>query len=238
MKLSVIVATYNERENVERLVTALMESVTPAPEIVIVDDDSPDRTWEAVQDLQLSFPNLKLLRRVGERNRVIAVSDGVAQSTGDVIAWMDGDLSHPPRLLPQMLELLESCDLVLASRYRKGGGSEAPFARTLTSWLFNTYARLVLGSAVTDWTSGFPMMRRETYDLLKIVPLGKGRGEYFVNLLYQAVRAGLRIEEVPYVYRFRTAGDSKIAPNMLALLEDAFTYGTTVLRIRLNGGIT
>ena len=124
-EVSVILPTYNESQNVQELILAILNCMEPAPEIIVVDDDSPDGTWEIVTKIQAEHPNVELLRRTGKRGLATAVAEGIANSRGDVIVWMDSDFSHPPALIPQMVKALEHCSIALASRYTKGGGSRA-----------------------------------------------------------------------------------------------------------------
>lgn len=132
-KVSAVLPTYNEKGNIKNLILAISRQLTPPPEIIVVDDNSPDRTWEIVGRLQKEVPDLKLHRRMAERGLATALRDGIAFATGSAIIWMDCDFSHPPALIPEMLKALDEFDVVIASRYIKGGGQKGPFIRDITS---------------------------------------------------------------------------------------------------------
>jgi len=231
--VSAILPTYNEKENIKNLILAISRQLVPPPEIIVVDDNSPDRTWEIVGRLQKEVPHLKLRRRMNERGLATALRDGIAFATGDVITWMDCDFSHPPSLIPEMVKALDEADVVIASRYVRGGGQKGPFIRDVTSRAFNLYARLFLATAVKDWTSGFVMMKREVLNKVAIEPMGQGYGEYFVGVLYGALRSGFRIKEIPYTCVYNSEHESKTSTNMFKLLQFGYSYGSSVLKLRL-----
>jgi len=223
-QVSVILPTYDESQNVEELIQAILKCMEPAPEIIVVDDNSPDGTWEIVSRIQAEHPNVKLLRRTKERGLATAIAEGIANSRGDVIIWMDSDFSHPPALIPQLVKALEPCPIALASRYVKGGGSQASPLRVWTARLVNILANVVLGFPSLDWTSGFIAVKREVVEKVKIVPLGTGYGEYFMAFLFRARKASYTIEQIPYTYIYRKRGITKTSPNTLKLLGLGFSY--------------
>ncbi len=231
-KVSVILPTLNESEDIEELISAVLKYVEPLPEIIVVDDDSPDGTWETVTRIQTEHPNVKLLRRTKERGLATAIAEGIATSRGDVIVWMDSDFSHPPTLIPQLIKTSEHCSIALASRYTKGGGSRAPLLRVWTSRLINLLANIVLGFPSLDWTSGFVAVKREVFEKVKIRPWGTGYGEYFVAFLFQARKASYRIEQIPYTYSYRQRGTTKTSPNILKLLWFGLSYSWYILYLR------
>ncbi len=231
-RVSTILPTFNEKENIENLILAISRQINPPPEIIVVDDDSPDRTWEIVSRLKNKLPNLKLDRRVNERGLATAIIRGMNSATGDFVVWMDCDFSHPPSLMPRMLEWMEQYDIVVASRYIRGGGQKGPFIRDLVSRSFNYYASSLLGFNVHDWTSGFAMVKKEVLEKVHIEPLGQGYGEYFIGMLYEAQRQGFRIKEIPYTYVYNDEHESKTSTNFFKLLRFGFSYGISVLQIR------
>ncbi|MBI4286110.1 MAG: polyprenol monophosphomannose synthase [Chloroflexi bacterium] len=230
-QISVVLPTFNEKENIGALIQAISQSVEPAPEIVVVDDSSPDGTGRIVANLERDLPNLKLhVRR--ERGLASALAKGVTLATGDYITWMDCDFSHPPFLLPRMLEAMDHVDVVVASRYMKGGSQEYPFIRSITSRAFNIYANLWLGFAVHDWTSGYAMVRREVFEKVTVRPLGQGYGEYFVGLMFDALQKGFKVKEIPYRCVYNHKHESKTSTNIFKLLKYGVSYGTTVPQLR------
>ena len=239
-KVSVILATYNERENIEDLLTSILENSEYPTEIIVVDDNSPDETWRVVQKVASENDNVKLLVRTHERGLASAISDGISLSTGDVIVWMDCDFSHPPKLMPQMIKALKKYDIVVASRFVEGGGMQYSFIRILASRALNLFANIILGFSVKDYTSGYSAVRREVFEKVKIQPLlGEARGyivgygEYFISFLYRAKKTGFKITEIPYIYVARKRGETKTSPNLLALLKYGIIYGLTILYLRM-----
>lgn len=225
--VSVILPTYNERDNVERLITSIMELVNPF-EVIVVDDNSPDGTWEIVEGLRERYQNLKLLRRAGKRGLATAIYDGILMAKGDIVAWMDCDSSMSPEYLPPLVKSLEEYDVAVGSRYVKGGRDSRGIGRVLTSWLLNRFASLVLGCGIRDYTSGFIATRRDVFDELNI----RGDyGEYCIDFLYNAAKK-FKVVEVPYTFTERTLGKSKTFSSILSPLKHAWVYGSTVLRVR------
>ncbi len=234
-RLSVILPTYNERENIKALILAISHETNPAPEILVVDDDSPDKTWEVVAELRNQIPLLRLHRRLNVRGLATAIAEGITLSTGDVLTWMDSDLSHPTTLLPQMLTALDDYDIVIASRYVRGGRQKSPLIRAITSRSFNLYANLWLGFSVKDWTSGFAVIKREVLEKVKLEPMGQGYGEYFIGFLFRALEKGFKVKEIPYTYIYNNNHnnhETKTSPTLLKLLTFGISYGLCVLQLR------
>lgn len=222
-KVSAILPTFNEKENIEDLIRDIDRQSNPPPEIIVVDDNSPDKTWEIVTRLMGEIPNLKLKRRINERGLATALNRGIGLASGDVLVWMDCDFSHPPSLIPEMLKAIEEADVVIASRYVKGGKQEYPFIRDLTSRAFNLYACILLSFKIRDWTSGFAMVKKEVLDKVRIEPLGQGYGEYFVGMLYSALKKGFRIKEIPYTCVYNSEHESKTSTSIFRLLRYGFS---------------
>jgi len=233
MDLTVVLPTYNERDNIipliERALAALAEYDA---EMLVVDDDSPDGTWQAVAELAGRDARVRLIRRTQERGLTTAIAAGISNARGDQVAWMDCDLSMPPEDLPRLAAALQAgADIAAGSRYLPGGRDVGhswmalAFSRTI-----NLSASLLLGQRITDYTSGFIMARRRVFDRIN---LRGDYGEYCIDLLYRAARAGFRVVEVPYVCVPREAGESKTATNMLGYLGRGWKYVVTVLRLRL-----
>jgi dolichol-phosphate mannosyltransferase len=229
--VSVILPTYNERENIGELIPAILKIMEPPLEIIVVDDDSPDKTWEVVAELQAQHPEVRLVRR-RERGLATAVAEGVKNSQGDILVWMDCDFSHPPELVPRLIGTLGECDIAITSRWVSGGGMQAPWLRILASRLINTFASLLLGLSVKDWTSGFIAVRRETMDRLRITPLGKGYGEYFIAFLFEGKKSDFRIKEIPYIYSYRRKGVTKTSPSPFRLLGYGLSFCWCILYLR------
>lgn len=216
MKLTVVAPTYNESENIERLVGALETALVGLDyEILISDDDSPDLTWARAEEIGRCDPRVRVLRRMSNRGLGNAVIDGFLSAQGDAVACIDADLQHDPSILPLMLrQLQEGAELVLGSRYVAGGGTAGwSWIRRLESWGATKLAHLLLRLDVNDPMSGYFMMRRE--DFLRVRDRLDGNG--FKIFLEIAARLKPRtVCEVPYTFGPRMAGKSKLSAGVAA----------------------
>ena len=211
MKLSVISPTYNEAENVGRLIAELEKALQSLDyEILISDDDSPDRTWALVEEIGRRNPRIRALRRTSNRGLGPSVDDGFSSAAGEAVACIDADLQHDPTVLPQMLKELESgADLVVATRYMPGGGTANwGMIRRLGSWGCTKLAQVLLGVKLRDPMSGYFMMRRD--DFLRIRDRLNVRG-FKILLEIAAHMRPRQLGEVPYTFGPRAQGESKLS---------------------------
>ena len=230
---TVILPTYNERDNITLLIEAILDAVKPAPEILVVDDDSPDGTWQVVEELAMKYPTIRLIRRTDERGLTSAISRGIAEAQGDVVVWMDTDLAMPADKIPDLLDALADSDLAIGSRYVRGGRDTGhSFVAQVFSRTINWFAGLFLGFSITDYTSGFLAVRREVFDH---ITLQGDYGEYCIDLLYRARKLGYRLKEIPYDCVERHAGESKTATNVMGFFTRGMNYVITILRLRFSG---
>jgi len=227
--VSVVLATYNERENILDTIGEVFRHVTQSCEVIVVDDDSPDETWKMVADL--GDPRVKIIRRVSTRGLASAFNRGIIESRGRVVCWMDADMCMPPAMLPDMIARLEIDDIVIGSRYVKDAQDDRSPLRVLASRLINGLATLVLGYGIRDYDSGFVVLRRTVFDKVSIIPTGYGA--YFIEFLYTCRRKGLTVYEVPYVFRDRTKGISKSAPSLIAFAMTGSQYVMRIFAARL-----
>src|SRR5712691_2696769 len=215
MKLSVITPTYNEADNVRQFVEAVRQALQGCDyEIWIVDDDSPDRTWQLAEELSKQIPNLHVLRRTRDRGLGRAVADGFIRASGEIVACIDADLQHDPSILPMVLRELEGgCDLAVTSRYTHGGGvSNWNWPRRFASWVATKAAQICLGVKLSDPMSGYFMLPRE--DFLTVKDQLNLQG--FKILLEIAAKLKPRkIVETVYTFRPRTAGKSKLSTKVV-----------------------
>ena len=217
MKTVIMVPTFNERANVGKLVKALHQSA-PQAQILIVDDSSPDGTFEEVNKLKKKDPRLHLLLRDRSvKGRGWAGRDGFVKALAmgaGLVVEMDADLSHQPKFIPALLApiLSNRADVVIGSRYIPGGKDmDRPFHRQLTSNLAKHYLKLVLGLKAADPTSGFRAFSKSALKKIRVESL-KARDPFTVSeILYRCYRAKLRVEEVPIEFIDRTRGTSKLA---------------------------
>lgn len=214
MKVMVMTPTYNERENIQDLLSAIL-SLTPQMDVVVVDDDSPDKTWEVVDTMRTKDSRVRLLRRKSERGRGFAGIAGfryALEHGADVVVEMDADFSHDPTEIPRLLEKIGDADVVLGSRFVPGGRQvNRPFHRRLLTRCAILYIKAVLGFRVKDPTSGFRCFTRKALEALRLETL-KAQGPFVVTeVLYRCHRRGLRMTEVPITFREREKGTTKIS---------------------------
>lgn len=211
--LAVIVPTFNERENVARLVARLRACLDPLPwEVIFVDDDSPDGTAATVREVGRGDSRVRCLQRLGRRGLSSACIEGMLASSAPYLAVVDGDLQHDETLLPRMLQVLQedaATDIVVGSRYMAGGSIGGwDQSRATTSRFATRLSRLVLRAELSDPMSGFFMIRRSAFEetMRKLSGIGF---KILVDLFTSAPRP-LRFRELPYAFRTRQAGHSKL----------------------------
>jgi len=227
--VSIILATYNERENIARTVSEILRHLGDDVEVIVVDDDSPDETWKHV--LGLEDPRVVLIRRVATRGLASAFNRGIIESRGRIVGWMDADMCMPPAMLPEMIARLDDHDICIGSRYAPGGIDDRSRLRVLASRTINGLARLVLGYGIRDYDSGFVVLRRSVFDRVSVIPTGYGA--YFMEFLYTCRRKGLTVFELPYRFTDRALGTSKSAPSIARFLWTGMGYLTRILTARL-----
>ncbi len=224
--LAVVIPTFNEIGNVERLLALLEQSLAGVNwEAIFVDDDSPDGTSQRLHALSARNPRVRCLRRVGRRGLSSACVEGMLASGADYLAVMDADLQHDETLLPQMLKVLqnEPFDLVVGTRYMEGGGVAGwDSSRQKISSLATTLSQRLLGLTLNDPMSGFFMIRRTAFEGA-VYGLSSIGFKILVDLVVSS-KTPLRVKELPYQFRNRHAGDSKldnrVAWDFLMLLAD------------------
>jgi dolichol-phosphate mannosyltransferase len=236
-ELSVVVPTFNERPNMPVLVERLEAVLTGvAWQLIVVDDDSPDGTADAVKAIAAKDNRVQCLRRVRRRGLAGAVVEGVLASSAPYVAVMDGDLQHDEALLPAMLAALRSgaAELVVASRYVGDAGAVEALdpVRRIGSRFANWLGRLVLRQHLSDPVSGFFMIDRERVE--QVAPRLSTVGFKVLFDIIASQDRPLRIVELPYVFRERTAGGSKLDRRMvidyLGLLLNKLTRGVIPAR--------
>jgi len=217
VKLTVVVPTYNEAENLDKLVSALFSLPIPDLSLLVVDDNSPDGTGELAETLAQEHPgHFNVLHRQGKLGLGTAYIEGLRAalaSGAEAIAQMDADFSHPPELLVTLLDTLNCCDVVMGSRYVPGGAVDQrwPLWRKGLSAFGNYYARTILQLPVRDATGGYRLWHRRT---LLNMPLERVRSNgygFLVEMTYLAHRLGYRFREVPFYFADRRWGKSKMS---------------------------
>jgi dolichol-phosphate mannosyltransferase len=237
--VSVIMPTLNESDNIASLVQNTVEAIQKAGiddiEIIIVDDDSPDRTWEVASGLVCPPAQVQVIRRMQDHGLTASLSAGIEAAKHPVIVWMDCDFSHPPERIPQMLYMLEQgFDVSVNSRYVVGGGEDRSgewgAMQMFLSLTLNWFTRFFLDATFADYTSGFVAARKE---VLRAIPLRGDYGEYFVDFIFRTLHRKYRVCEIPYKAMPRRAGESKTGSNLFQYLRRGRKYIGTVIRLRM-----
>jgi dolichol-phosphate mannosyltransferase len=230
-----VLPTYNEAENIEAFVGAVLTSLPDLTQVLIVDDNSPDGTGRVADRLTAGDERVSVLHRPRKEGLGPAYIAGFRQALeggAERIVEMDSDFSHDPAYLPRIVEASQRADLVIGSRYVEGGGvGDWGLLRRAISRTGSAYARLVLGVGVRDLTGGFKCFRHEVLRALDLDSI-QSRGYAFqVETTYRALSRGFEVEEVPIVFRDREAGSSKMSyPIVLEAI-----WRVPLLRFRQSG---
>lgn len=225
--VSVILPTYNERDNVGTVINEIIKCVPSLKEVIVVDDNSADKTWAVVEDIAEKNQKIKLIKRTDERGLAGAIWTGIRNAKGKYIVWMDCDMGMPPELIPELVRPLGRSDIAVGSRYVAGGKDLRGPLRKICSYFINLFAMFVLGTNIRDLTSGFIAARREIFNKIRL----KGNyGEYCIHFLYEAKRLGYKAVEVPYKFRERIRGESKSESNFIKF---GIAYIFLIYKLRL-----
>jgi dolichol-phosphate mannosyltransferase len=230
MKLSVILPTYNERDSIVLLIEgihAILQKEKIDHEIVIVDDNSPDGTYNEILQAFPGNPNVVPILRTNEKGLASAILHGITHCTGDKVVIMDTDFNHPPELIPLLVKITEYFDIASCSRYVIGGGMETSRMRYIGSKLFNKFIHYTLRVKTTDNLSGYFAFNKEILKDIDLQSIFYGYGDYFIRFLYIMQKNKKFILEVPVVYKDRKGGLSKTN-----LRNELVRYTRTVLRIK------
>jgi len=238
-QLSVVVPTFNERDNVAPLLRRLQTALAGvAWEVIFVDDNSPDGTWEAVRSLARGDCRVRCIRRIGRRGLSGACIEGILASSAPCAAVIDADLQHDETQLPKMLALLQegAADLVVGSRYVAGGSADSfNRQRAGASALATEVAKRVLRVEIKDPMSGFFMIRRDRFE--QLAPQLSTQGFKILLDIVATARGELRTKEIPYTFGSRLHGESKldsmVALDFLGLVLAKLTHDAVSLRFLL-----
>jgi dolichol-phosphate mannosyltransferase len=218
-RVLVIVPTYNERENIGRLIETVLAQ-DGRLEVLVVDDGSPDGTGEIVDEIIAGNGRVHILRRaskLGLGTAYIAGFRWAIERGYDLILEMDADFSHDPAHLPQFLRASEAADVVLGSRYQGGKVTVVnwPIARLILSYFANVYARMVTGLPVWDGTGGFKAFRRKVLEAIDLNSVRSNGYAFQIEMSFRAWKRGFRIVEIPIVFVDRTEGTSKMSGSIV-----------------------
>jgi dolichol-phosphate mannosyltransferase len=215
MRALVCLPTYNERENLEPMLQALGEVLGPDDGVLVIDDASPDGTGEIADRLAGERPNVQVLHRTAKQGIGPAYLAGFRHALtagAELVLEMDCDFSHDPKAVPQLIAAATDADLVLGSRYVRGGGTRNwGLVRRTISRGGSLYAQILLGTRVRDLTGGFKCYRREVLERIDLDAIGSHGYAFQIETTYRALRAGFRVVEVPIIFVDREAGGSKMS---------------------------
>lgn len=233
-KVSVVLATYNERDNIVPLIDAVIKNLGKnkkyALEVVVVDDSSPDGTYGAVMAKYGKDRRVRAIRRF-ERGLATALRRGIEESSGDVVVLMDTDFSHDPSQLPELVKLAQEYGVGNGSRFISGGKFVGKKYRSVVTRLLQLFARVVLGVPASDFTNGFVAIRRDALRGLDFGRIFFGYGDYCFRLfyyIYNVHKHRFRIAELPSYYKPRIHGQSKTKE-----FKTGLQYVANILRLRL-----
>ena len=214
-----IIPTYNEHDNIAVLVSRIRKAAASEP-ILFVDDNSPDGTADEIRRLQAIDPQVHLLARPGKGGYGSACRDAMKkvlrENLADYVIQSDADLSHPPELLPRMIELLQTNPVVIGSRYVTGGGAQNwDIRRRLLSFGANFYARCFTGVPVHDMTAGFVGYQTEVLRTINLDAISSEGYAFLMEMKFKLHRCGTRFCEFPIIFYEREAGKSKFSRKIL-----------------------
>jgi dolichol-phosphate mannosyltransferase len=215
----VIIPTYNERENLQRIVPLVLAQ-DERLDVLVIDDASPDGTGAMADALAAESDRVHVMHREAKLGLGTAYLAGFRWGLDREYAWlleMDADFSHDPAHLPQFLDALQRYDLVLGSRYLEGRVTVVnwPIARLLLSYFANVYARVVTGGPLWDATAGFKAFRREVLEVIRLDRVESEGYSFQIEMSLRAWKRGFRIGEIPIVFVDRSTGESKMSKKII-----------------------
>ncbi|MFN4908935.1 MAG: polyprenol monophosphomannose synthase [Bacteroidota bacterium] len=218
MKTIVCIPTYNESENIIRMIDAL-HVVIPQAHVLVIDDGSPDGTAGLVRDRMAGDARVHLIERAGKMGLGTAYCAGFAYALEhdfELIMEMDADFSHDPKDTRRLLDAVADCDLVIGSRYIQGVNViNWPMSRLLLSWFANLYTRVITGMPIADATGGFKCFRAKVLRGIDLTKIRSNGYAFQIEMNYKAWRGGARINEIPIVFTDRVSGVSKMSKNIV-----------------------
>lgn len=229
--VTIVIATFNERDNIVRTINAVFAHVRSPVEIVVVDDESPDDTAAVVR--ALNDERIRVVTRRSAKGLASAILRGLMESRGELVGWIDADMAPEVPYLSGMIALAADHDVVIASRFAPGGGDTRHPFRVYASRLVNGFARAVLGYGIGDYDSCVVIVRRRVFDT--VMPIAYGFGEFFIEFVRDCCRRGLRVVEFPYVLGVRDGGNSKSFPNLRGFLWLGAKYCMRIIAARFRG---
>ncbi len=212
-ELSIVIPTYNEAENIKEVVSRVKEVIQKTSfhssyEIIIIDDNSKDNSYDILFSLSKIEKDFIGVNRL-KKGIATAVLDGISIANGNFVLTMDADLSHPPEKIPEMLKYIKDYDIIIGSRYAKGGGMDASFARKWGGFFLNRICSFIIGTEVRDLGGNFRLFKKSSFEKIKF-KYPCTFAEFGHEIFYRAKKLGLKKKEVPFTYHNRKKGKSKM----------------------------
>jgi len=232
--------TYNEAGNINKLILESVSSVKEFGikdiEVIIVDDNSPDNTWDIAENTHCPDAIIRVIRRTEKPGLTNSINEGIREATKDVIVWLDCDFSHPPEKIPQLIFMLnQGYDIAVNSRYTVGASEErvgkGGALQLFLSRLLNWSVRFLLYPSFSDYTSGFIAVKKEVFNE---ITLRGDYGEYFVDFIFRVLKKDkYKVCELPFIAPPRWSGESKTGKNIYDYFMRGRKYIYTVIRLRI-----
>jgi glycosyltransferase involved in cell wall biosynthesis len=222
-EVSIVLCTFNEEKFIGTTLDLVKAKIKNA-EIIVVDDNSSDKTVDIIKKKKKKNKNIKLIQRTKIRGLASAFVIGLMNTSGKYVGWLDTNMGYVLKYFPLMEKSLKNNnDLVLLSRYVPKGTDERHLLRTLSSKLLNFFCRLYLTNKINDFSSGIFLMKKDI--LNEIVPFGYGHGEFFIEFIYRLSKTKFKIKEIAYTQKKDSVpGNSKTAPNIFQFIKLAYIY--------------
>jgi len=237
MKTLVIIPTYNEAENISQIIEEVL-SQHDSIEILVVDDNSPDKTAHIVQEMQKDNAKIHILKRKGKLGLGSAYVEGFRYALiqkFDYIFEMDADFSHDPKMIPEMLKEIQNNDLIIGSRYISGMNIvNWPLRRLILSFMASMYVRIITGMPVKDPTGGFKCFRRKVLESINLDKILSDGYSFQIEMNYRTWIKKFRIKEIPIIFTDRRSGQSKMSKK---IVREAFFVVWRLLFLKLRGKI-
>lgn len=218
MKIIAVIPTYNECDNISRLINEVLAQ-SPDLQVLIVDDNSPDGTGEIVERFARENERVQLLRRPGKMGLGSAYCDGFLAALdrgADYIVEMDADFSHDPAMIPRFIEKMAEYDVVIGSRYLNGiSVVNWPLRRLMLSYFANVYTRIITGLRIADCTSGFKCFRRRVIESIDLNKIHSDGYSFQIEMNFRCVEEGFKVGEVPIIFIDRHSGSSKMSKRIV-----------------------
>lgn len=227
--LSIVLPTYNEKDNIIDLINKIKDVVkNHSHEIIVVDDNSPDDTFEVCKKYFIDDENIKMILRKANHGLAYSIREGIENAKGEYVVIMDTDFTHDPDLIKQMLNMNTKYNIISGSRFCKGGSMESTM-HSILSRVYNKMIKFILQTKIEDNLGGFFCIKHKNLMQLPFEKIFYGYGDYYFRLLYFAKQKNFSIVEIPARYTTRTRGKSKSK-----FFQMAYKYFVEVIKLKIS----